>query len=54
MDFNFNPEDEAFRMEFRAWLNANKQFAPHMGGDHISGWPRVAANSTSRKAGRKK
>ncbi len=31
MDFNFNPEDEAFRMEFRSWLNANKQFAPHMG-----------------------
>ena len=31
MDFNFNPEDEAFRMEFREWLNANKQFAPHMG-----------------------
>ena len=31
MDFNFNPEDEAFRMEFRAWLDANKQFAPHMG-----------------------
>src|ERR1035437_6451811 len=28
MDFNFNPEDEAFRMEFRAWLDANKQFAP--------------------------
>src|ERR1700693_2186217 len=31
MDFNFNPEDEAFRMEFREWLDANKQFAPHMG-----------------------
>ncbi len=31
MDFNFNPEDEAFRMEFREWLNANKQFAPNMG-----------------------
>src|SRR5258708_35401186 len=31
MDFNFNPEDEAFRIEFREWLNANKQFAPHMG-----------------------
>ena len=28
MDFNFNPEDEAFRQEFRAWLEANKQFAP--------------------------
>ena len=31
MDFNFNPEDEAFRMEFRAWLDANKQFAPRTG-----------------------
>src|ERR1700722_17570293 len=31
MDFNFNPEDEAFRMEFREGLKANKQFAPHMG-----------------------
>ena len=31
MDFNFNPEDEAFRMEFREWLDANKQFAPNMG-----------------------
>ncbi len=31
MDFNFNPEDEAFRMEFREWLNANKQFAPNTG-----------------------
>jgi alkylation response protein AidB-like acyl-CoA dehydrogenase len=31
MDFNFNPEDEAFRMEFREWLKANKQFAPNMG-----------------------
>ncbi len=28
MDFNFNPEDEAFRKEFRAWLDQNKQFAP--------------------------
>ena len=31
MDFNFNPEDEAFRMEFREWLDANKQFAPNAG-----------------------
>ena len=31
MDFNFNPEDEAFRMEFREWLDANKQFAPNVG-----------------------
>src|ERR1700681_1714903 len=31
MDFNFNPEDEAFRIEFREWLEPNKQFAPHMG-----------------------
>jgi alkylation response protein AidB-like acyl-CoA dehydrogenase len=28
MDFNFNPEDEVFRKEFRAWLDQNKQFAP--------------------------
>ncbi|HJU29265.1 MAG TPA: acyl-CoA dehydrogenase family protein [Candidatus Binataceae bacterium] len=27
MDFNFSPEDEAFRAEFRAWLDKNIQFA---------------------------
>ena len=26
MDFNYSPEDEAFRREFRAWLEVN---APH-------------------------
>ncbi len=28
MDFNYNPDDEAFRRELRAWLEANQQFAP--------------------------
>lgn len=28
MDFNYSPEDEAFRQELRTWLEANKQFAP--------------------------
>ncbi|HXW84121.1 MAG TPA: acyl-CoA dehydrogenase [Candidatus Binataceae bacterium] len=28
MDFNYSPEDEAFRKELRTWLDANKQFAP--------------------------
>jgi alkylation response protein AidB-like acyl-CoA dehydrogenase len=28
MDFNFSPEDEAFRTEVRTWLEANKKFAP--------------------------
>jgi alkylation response protein AidB-like acyl-CoA dehydrogenase len=28
MDFNYSPEDEAFRAEVRAWLEANKKFAP--------------------------
>src|SRR5258708_40375938 len=28
MDFNFSPEDEAFRVEVRSWLEANKKFAP--------------------------
>jgi alkylation response protein AidB-like acyl-CoA dehydrogenase len=28
MDFNYGPEDEAFRREFRSWLEANRQFAP--------------------------
>jgi len=28
VDFNYSPEDEAFRLEFRAWLEKNKQFAP--------------------------
>jgi len=28
MDFNYSPEDEAFRKEVREWLEANKQFAP--------------------------
>ena len=27
MDFNYSPEDEAFRAEFRAWLEKNRQFA---------------------------
>src|SRR5438309_3552284 len=28
MDFNFSPEDEAFRKEFRGWLEKNKDHAP--------------------------
>ncbi len=28
MDFNFSPEDETFRTQLRAWLEANKKFAP--------------------------
>ena len=28
MDFNYTPEDESFRSEVRAWLEANKKFAP--------------------------
>ena len=28
MDFNYSPEDEAFRVELRSWLEANKKFAP--------------------------
>ena len=27
MDFNYSPEDEAFRAEFRAWLEKNRQYA---------------------------
>jgi alkylation response protein AidB-like acyl-CoA dehydrogenase len=27
MDFNYGPEDEAFRAEFRAWLEKNRQYA---------------------------
>jgi alkylation response protein AidB-like acyl-CoA dehydrogenase len=27
MDFNYSPEDEAFRAEFRAWLENNRQYA---------------------------
>jgi alkylation response protein AidB-like acyl-CoA dehydrogenase len=27
MDFNYSSEDEAFRTEFRTWLNRNRQFA---------------------------
>jgi alkylation response protein AidB-like acyl-CoA dehydrogenase len=27
MDFNFSPEDEAFRDEFRTWLKANSEYA---------------------------
>jgi len=27
MDFNYSPEDEAFRAEFRAWLEKNLQYA---------------------------
>jgi alkylation response protein AidB-like acyl-CoA dehydrogenase len=41
MDFNYSAEDESFRTEFRAWLEANKQFAPHRAevmGDEGSGW----------------
>ena len=28
MDFNYSPEEEAFRAEVRAWLEANRHFAP--------------------------
>jgi alkylation response protein AidB-like acyl-CoA dehydrogenase len=28
MDFNYSPEDEAFRNELRTWLEANKRHAP--------------------------
>jgi alkylation response protein AidB-like acyl-CoA dehydrogenase len=28
MDFNYGPEDEAFRHELREWLETNKKFAP--------------------------
>ncbi len=28
MDFNYNPEDEAFRQELRGWLEANRDYAP--------------------------
>jgi alkylation response protein AidB-like acyl-CoA dehydrogenase len=28
MDFNYTPEDEAFRAELRQWLEANQKFAP--------------------------
>jgi alkylation response protein AidB-like acyl-CoA dehydrogenase len=27
MDFNYGPEDEAFRAEFRTWLEANREYA---------------------------
>src|SRR5215471_18118336 len=27
MDFNYSPEDEAFRAEFRAWLEKNREYA---------------------------
>src|SRR5690348_18278161 len=27
MDFNYSPEDEAFRAEFRAWLEKNRDSA---------------------------
>ena len=30
MDFNYSPEDEAFRAEFRAWLEKNKEYATPM------------------------
>ncbi|HXZ87910.1 MAG TPA: acyl-CoA dehydrogenase family protein [Candidatus Binataceae bacterium] len=30
MDFNYGPEDEAFRAEFRAWLEQNRQYAMPM------------------------
>ncbi|MBE3603896.1 acyl-CoA dehydrogenase [bacterium] len=28
MDFNYSPEDEAFRAEVRAWLENNREYAP--------------------------
>src|SRR5258707_9538927 len=28
MGFTYSPEDEAFRVEVRSWLEANKKFAP--------------------------
>ncbi|HEY6417471.1 MAG TPA: acyl-CoA dehydrogenase [Candidatus Binataceae bacterium] len=42
MDFNYSPEDEAFRHEFRGWLDTNKQFAPQsremLGDESDSEW----------------
>src|SRR5271168_2311159 len=32
MDFNYDSQDEAFRAEVRAWLEANQQFAPNSRG----------------------
>ena len=44
MDFNYSAEDESFRTEFRAWLEANKQFAPH----RAEVWAMKAADGTRR------
>jgi alkylation response protein AidB-like acyl-CoA dehydrogenase len=42
MDFNYSPEDEAFRREFRTWLEANRQHAPKprevLSDEGKSGW----------------
>ena len=42
MDFTYSREDEAFRAEFRAWLDQNRQYAvPQVGplaDEDESGW----------------
>ncbi|HUN56751.1 MAG TPA: acyl-CoA dehydrogenase family protein, partial [Candidatus Binataceae bacterium] len=42
MDFNYSPADEAFRMELRGWLEANRQYSvPALGplaDEHQNSW----------------
>src|SRR5205807_7489807 len=48
MDFNFSPEDEAFRAEFRAWLDKNAPKggladADSLAEDNDDDWPKRLA-----------
>ena len=45
MDFNYSPEDEAFRHEFRAWLEQN---APKNASPRASRWD---DGKTTRRTG---
>ena len=42
MDFNYSPEDEAFRQELRSWLESNRQYSPPpremLGDEDDEGW----------------
>ena len=54
MDLRYTPEEEAFRAEARAWLEANVPAEPLASGDTLEGFPPTALGGEAlrRRAGR--